>query len=339
MTKKTILTFILAALALAAASFGKAGTDPVVIKLASMAPEDSPWDRALHEAAAEWTRISGGAVTMKIYAGGIAGSESDMLRKLRIGIIDAAVFTNIGMSKVNPNLSVLNTPFLVDSKEEFDTVFDKMRPEFVGPIEKAGFKVLFADLGGWIYFFTKTKIQYPEDLKKFKISFATGEPEMEQAFKSMGYRVIPNDMKDLMMGLQSGMVDAFYLPALLAASGQYFALAPHMLPLRMSPLVGYAVVNLSAWSKVPEAYRADLQAAVDKAARGLYAKTQDLEKDAVKAMEENDLHVDAPPADALEKWRSVSVEAMDKVVGNAYPREIYDRVTALLRDFRRQHGT
>ena len=58
----------------------------LTIKLGSLAPVGSPWDNALRELAAEWQKISRGRVNMKIYPGGIAGDEPDMLRKIRIQI-------------------------------------------------------------------------------------------------------------------------------------------------------------------------------------------------------------------------------------------------------------
>ena len=59
------------------------------------------------------------------------------------------------------------------------------------------------------------------------------------------------------MSLQSGMVEAFYLPPLVAGSGQYFPMAPHMLSLKIAPLVGGMVIVDRIWEKIP----AKLQAA------------------------------------------------------------------------------
>ena len=39
--------------------------DALVIKVGSVAPEGSPWDKALKRIALDWQKISGGRVTMK----------------------------------------------------------------------------------------------------------------------------------------------------------------------------------------------------------------------------------------------------------------------------------
>ena len=307
-----------------------------VIKIGNIAPERSPWNKALQEVAADWAKISNGQVELKIYAGGIAGSEEDMLRKMRLGTLGAGVFTTLGMVKIAPDVFVLSTPFLWDSQQEFQAVFDQLKPVFQKEVEAKGFKHLLWTQAGWSYFFTKDKVVYPEDLKKHKISFATGEPEMEQAWKSMGYQVVPNDLKDLMIGLQSGLVDSFYLPPLLAASGQYFALAPHMLDLPLAPLLGGLVLTGRAWESIPEAFREPMQQSLAKAAEQLVLETQGLENEAIKTMQDNGLTVEKPPADALGKWRAVAARGNDALTEKAFSKEIYQKTLALIAEYRKQ---
>jgi TRAP-type C4-dicarboxylate transport system substrate-binding protein len=309
-----------------------------VIKIGSIAPTRSPWDDALNALALEWGKISNGTIVLRIYPNGIAGTERDMIRKLRLGTLDGAVFTNMGMTKLNPNLYVLNTPFLLETKEEFEYVFDQMLPFFVKPIEEKGYKLLFRSLAGWVYFFAGGNFSYPEDLKKYKISFTTGEPDMEQAFKKMGYQVIPNEIKDVMMALQSGMVTCIYYPPLVAASAQFFALTPHMLRLPMSPLIGWMVLTDKAWQNIPEAFRGPMLEAVRREAEALYPKTIQLEQEALKVMKENGLVVHEPAADALERWRAAALKGMEDVAGKAYSRDILDQVLSLLREFRAKNG-
>lgn len=310
----------------------------MVIKIGSIAPTRSPWDDALNAVSREWGRISNGTIILKVYPNGIAGTEQDMIRKLRLGTLDGAVFTNMGMTKINPNLYVLNTPFLLETAEEFEYVFDQMLPFFVKPIEEKGYQLLFRSLAGWVYFFAGGEFSYPEDLKKYRISFTTGEPDMEQAFKKMGYQVIPNEMKDVMMALQSGMVNCIYYPPLVAASAQFFAMTPHMLRLPMSPLIGWMVIADKTWQKIPEALRGLMLEAVRKEVDGLYPKTIKLEQEALKIMKENGLVVHEPAADALERWRAASLKGMEEVAGKAYSKDILERVLTLLREFRAKHG-
>ena len=46
------------------------------IKLASVAPEASPWGRALNQLAVDWQRVSNGRVRVRVYHNAIAGDEA-----------------------------------------------------------------------------------------------------------------------------------------------------------------------------------------------------------------------------------------------------------------------
>jgi len=151
-----------------------------VIKIGSVAPDRSPWDDALKEIAREWAAITNGQVKLKIYPGGIAGSEEDMIRKMKMGTLGGAILTNIGLSKIDPDAFVLSTPFMFHSEEEMAYVMERLTPVFEKQIEKKGFKVIIWTMTGWVNFFSKSPVLYPQDLKKHKLSFNTGVPEMEQ---------------------------------------------------------------------------------------------------------------------------------------------------------------
>ena len=310
---------------------------PVVIKIGSIAPSRSIWDKKLNELAREWAKISAGTVRLQVYPGGIVGGELETLTKMRMGILGGAVFTVMGMTTIDGDAFVLTTPFLINTDEEFHYVFDRLKPVLEKQIETKGYKVLGWILIGWEYFFSKDKVLYPEDMKKHKLSVTTVGPELAHAWKRIGYQIIPNDLKDLLMALQSGLATAFYLPPLLAGTGQFFALAPHMLNLRMAPVIGALVLTRRAWESVPAAYREPMRKAAGQVTSGLYQQTLDLERDVIGAMKKNGLIIHEPPADALEKWRATGAQGMEVLVGKSFSREIYERLLALLEEFKRLH--
>lgn len=308
----------------------------LTIKVGTIAPLRSPWVKELKMMGVEWAKITNGQVTIKIFAGGIAGGEEDMVRKIRLGVLGGAVFTNIGINNIYPDSNVLNIPFLFNSDKELDYVLDKMKATFEAEIEKKGFKVVAYTKAGWIYFFSKNPVTYPEDLQKHKLSFSTGARVWEEAWKKAGYQIIPSELKDLMMALQSGMVNAFYLHPLLAASGQYFALAPNMLPLKIAPLVGGMVFSSQIWKRVPDQYKKEMLEVVNRMVERLYQETTQLGKEAVEEMKKHKLVVNPVPPDALERWRAATNKGMDVLLGRAFSKDVYDQVMRYLNDFRKQ---
>jgi TRAP-type C4-dicarboxylate transport system substrate-binding protein len=257
---------------------------------------------------------------------------------MRLGVLQGGVFSNMGMAKIDHDLTVLAIPFLFHSREEFDAVFEKMRPTFEGIVEKQGFKTMFWTIAGWVNFFAKTPVIDPDDLKKHKISVTADFPEIEQVWKRMGYEAVTGDEGDLMIQLQSGAVTALYLPALVAGSGQFFALAPHMLGPAMAPLVGGLMLSDKAWTAIPAELHQPFLDAVARAGRGLYEETVGLEADAIKMMKDNGLVVHDPPPSVLARWREAARTGTEGLIGPVFSKELYDQINGYLRDYRKTHG-
>src|SRR3954447_261036 len=92
------------------------------IKIATLAPEGSSWMNLFHA----WGKLveehSGGKIKVKFYAGGVAGDERDAVRKMRLGQINGAAVTSIGLGLIQPEVRVLELPMLVNTYEEMDYI-------------------------------------------------------------------------------------------------------------------------------------------------------------------------------------------------------------------------
>lgn len=306
----------------------------VEIKIGSVAPERSPWHNALLKLARDWESATGGQVRVRVYPGGIVGSELDMIRKVRLGVLQGAVLTNMGMMQVEKSALVLNLPFLFSSDEEFNYVFQRLRPILEARIEQTGFKVIHWTQSGWVYFFSKGPVLNPDDLKKYKISITKDDPDLEQVWKKMGYQVVPQDTKDVLIGLESGMVSATYLPAVMAASGQYFALAPHLLAPKLSPLVGSLILSRKTWEQIPENFKPALLEAAERQARALAGEITSLEEEAFRAMKEHGLVINSPSDVEMTQWREASSRAIQSLVGRIIPADIYEKTMDFIREYR-----
>ncbi|MDO8944359.1 MAG: TRAP transporter substrate-binding protein DctP, partial [Desulfobacterales bacterium] len=76
------------------------GQSPVIVKLATLAPEGSPWIQVLKAAADEAQQKTGNAVQFKIYPGGVMGDERDMVRKMHIGQLQAAMLSSASLASM-----------------------------------------------------------------------------------------------------------------------------------------------------------------------------------------------------------------------------------------------
>jgi TRAP-type transport system periplasmic protein len=276
----------------------------LTIKLGSLAPGGSPWDKGLQRLGAEWEKISGGSVQLKVYPGGIAGDEADMIRKMRIGQINAAGMTGVGLSRIFPEIITVQLPLFIRSNEELAYVLDKMKPAFAQELEKRGFKVIIWSFVGWVHFFSRNPVVAPADLKAQKMFVWGGDPEAVMIWKESGFHVVPLTPVDIMQSLQSGMIDAFSATALSAASYQWFGLAKNMCGMKWAPLIGGIVVNASTWAKIDKDLASKLEATATIVGDDMQQEILKADEEAVTVMKKYGLTVNPVPQSAEDGWRA-----------------------------------
>jgi TRAP-type C4-dicarboxylate transport system substrate-binding protein len=310
----------------------------IVIKLGSLAPADSPWDKALQRMALDWQTISKGRVTLKVYGGGIAGDEPDMLRKMRIGQLQAAAMSGSGLGKISPDFLVYQLPFMARDDAELDYLFGRLRPRLEKLAEEKGFTFLAFTRSGWLRFFSKTKVLVPADMEKLKFFVMEGSPEVDQAWKEMGFHIVPLPTNDAFAGLQSGMVDVFTASPLSAAALQWFALAPNMTDFNWSPFTGGLVIASSAWKRIPAELRPELTRATESALGGLTAEVEKVEAQAMQIMKQNGLVVNKPSPSQMKQWEQLVERALKILLDNPISSDIYREAKGYLEEYRKSHG-
>ncbi len=308
----------------------------LTIKVASPLPEGSEWHIAISRMAEEWNEITGGAVRLRIYPGGIAGTGEDVIRKMRIGQVDMAVLTAAGLTSIVPDTFAMSMPFYLRTEEELDFVIHEIAPTFDDAFREKGFNMLGWSKSGWIYYFSVEEMTLPEELRNLKMAVSPEEPEMVEAFKEMRFDVIPLDMNSILMGLQSGMIQTMYTSPLVAASYQWFALAPYMMDLKIAPLLGGLIISERTWNRIPSRYHQDLQESVDKMTGSFFARTQELERQALEVMIDNGLKIIPVSEEIIPLWRSIPGDDFSGFVGagKVVSRSLFDDYTARVESFR-----
>ena len=326
-----------ALLLLAALGLAPAGADgAVVIKLGTVAPEGSPWHDALRDLAADWQRISGGEVALRIYPGGVAGDEPDMLRKMRIGQLNAAALSSGGLEEIVPDIRAMTFPLLLRDDGELAAVFAKFGPRISAELEAKGYKVLAWSSTGWIHFFSRKPVVAPEDLRQQKLFVWGSDAQYVELLKQTGFQPLPLAVTDLLPALQTGLVDAFAAPPSVALAYQWFAATPHMADLKWQPLPGATVISAKVWAQVPAELRPRLEQAAAEVGAKLQARIGALNEQAVEAMRRRGLSVNRVSVEMEERWKAlVREKGLPAFVGTRFSREAFAVVQEALVEYRR----
>ncbi len=293
-----------------------------VVKLATLVPEGSVWDKGLREMGANWQSATKGRVSLRVYPGGIAGDEPDVVRKMRIGQLQAAAVTTAGLASIDPAFNVFNVPMFFTSYPELYATLAKLEPTLKARLEAKGFILLSWGHGGWVYFFTKAPVETVEGLRKTKMFTWAGDDQMVNVWKSKGFNPIPLAATDIMTGLQTGMIDSYPSTPLLGLTLQWYRQTPNMVGMGMAPLVGGLVITKTAWLKMPETDRALVQAACARMEKKLEVEVPRQDTTAVTEMQKRGLKVNLVNAANAAKFRAVAEEFATAMAGIRIPPDV-----------------
>lgn len=310
---------------LAAPSLARAD---VVIKLGTLAPNGSTWHTLLKEMGQKWEQASGGKVKLRIYPGGVLGNEGDMIKKMRIGQLQAAALTTIGLHDISPDAQAVDVPMMVDSWTTLDYVMDRMAPKLERIIESKGYVVLGWSEVGFVRFFSTKRYVSLKDLESAKIFCWEGDPASAEAWRAGGFHPVVMSSTDIVPGLQTGLIDTVALAPLYAYSSRMFEKAKFMLDLPWAVLTGGTVVRKDEWDKVPVELKPKLIEIARDYSKKIAAEVRRMDNEALENMIKQGL-VAVKPADPGEFARAAN-KTYTVIRGRVVPAETFDEVKKLV---------
>jgi TRAP-type C4-dicarboxylate transport system substrate-binding protein len=328
------MTRWLIGIGLAAALAAAPASAETVVKLGTFAPTGSTYHDILLELQRDWAEIAGGAVELRIYADGVAGDETDVVRKMRVGQLQAATLILGGLPDIDPGFRAFQMPMTYASSAEFDHVLRTMRPVLDRMLERRGFRGLGWADAGWLHIFSRRPVRTPDDLRAQRVFVWAGADRLTEALRDCGFRPIQLAATDIHTALQSRMLDAISAPPVGALSYQWFAELPHMSTLKWVPLMVGFVITEAGWRSLPPRLRPALAAAVETAAHRMsVAVRADTEK-AVRVMQEHGLGVHEVSEGDAQAWRTEVARCLAPLVGDYFDARLFRQIEETLGAFR-----
>lgn len=327
------LLIVGAALPLALANVSQAQA-PARIRLGTLVPQGSSYHRILQDMGEKWKTATNGQVQLTIYAGTM-GSELELVRRMRAGQLQTAMISTTGLASIDRGVAALQTiPMMFRTLDELDYVKTKMGPTLEKRLQEKGFKVLAWVDGGWVRFFTRDKIDQPEELKKLKTFVTAGETQQFDLMKSAGYSPVALEWADALTSLQTKMIDAVPTIPYFGLATQVYTIATYMLDLNWAPVVGALVINQKTWDALSPTQQAALSSVALETGKQFQAQGRKEADEAVQAMQKRGLIVVPIPAPLLTEWRTASEQMYPKIRGTMVPADMFDEALRLVTEYR-----
>ena len=305
---------------------------PIIIKLATVAPEGTEYYNLLFEMGQRWQQETNGQIQLRIYPNGVVGGERDTIRKMRVGQIQASAMSSIGLAELTDQIQAFTLPMGFKNYDEIDRVKNVMFGDISEGLSQSGFKLLFLVDIGWVYWFSTEEISVPQDLMDAKFYTTGGDYVTVELFKKFGFNAIPVSETDILTSLQTGMINSMQTVPILSLSSGWSALMPNMLDLKWGAFVGAVIVDERVWKKIkPEHQKIMMDIAQDIGKK--YQKSgREMEKKAIDVMQQYGMKIKKPSDEEIAIWNDFKDEITPDVIDTYLTNEIYEKVTSAINE-------
>ncbi len=315
-----LLALMLGLVPASAHTEGEAG---VTLKVAVMIPRTP---EAANQAARYNSRLAemtGGNVKVRVYWGGAAGDDRDVLRKMRTGQMDGAPLSLELVSNIVRQCLVLASPALFNNYRELDAVRAALTPDFDKEAYENGFKVMgWGDIGR-LRLFTKKPLTHISDFKTMRPWLYPESEMLKEFYKVIGATGVPLSIAEVYGGLQTNMIDVIWASAVLAAALQWHTGTEYVTDRGLGFIGGAFVFRRTAWEGLPQ----NVQASMTKLAQEEAPKQQiDMRKSDerayIKLVERG--HKKLIPAN-IKEWWDTGHMLRKRLVGRIYTKELLEK--------------
>lgn len=308
-------------------------------KIATLAPEGSAYLAQWKEIRREIEEKTDGLITSKLYAGGAMGDDPDVVRKLRLGQLDAIAVTSLGAKLLVPEIAVFELPFLFEDWDEAKTVRDRLRPYFERLFDERGLVLVDWFHQGFIDICSKEPIRDPETLARNKVWAWSGEEVAIATLEALGVQPVTTTIPEVLTALRTNLVTVIPAASLALLALQWFSEIDYITPLSMRYEMGVIVVNKKSWNEVDpeilsvieETFRRHRGEISDQLRRDNELALEEMFKRGIKKVELT--------AEEREVFVHRTRPVWEKFIGKLYPRSLLNKVLHEREIYRKERGS
>ncbi len=254
-----------------------------------------PVHLAMEYMAEELFKNSGGSLKIQIYPSAQLGAEREVLELLQLGVLAMTKVSSMSLENFSPAFSILNLPYVFDSKEHYFRVLDSHVGEeiLLSPQDKRLLGLSYYDSGARS-FYAKKAILKPEDLKGLKIR-VMGSQTAIRMVQLLGGSPTPMPYGEIYTALQQGVIDGAESNITALSLGRHGEVIKNFSMNEHSMLPDVLLIGRRVWERLSEQERAWLKEAAEKSKllqRKLWAK--EIERAMKVATEEMNVEIQYP---------------------------------------------
>jgi TRAP-type C4-dicarboxylate transport system substrate-binding protein len=328
LTTRVVLIAVLAVLLLGIPGGTRVVTaaETQYLRVACLAPRDSDLAKSFLRVDKGLRSASNNGWGIRLYPGGTAGDEVDVLRKMKVGQMDASIITTTGLSHIVREVALLDSPGVINDYKQFEAVTTAMRGEWEQAFDKASFKLVAWSEGGQYRWFSKAPMTRLTDLKNMRPWVWPASYILKEIYHVVGANGVPLGVPEVYGALQTGMVDAVITTSAALIALQWHTNLKHMTKAGFGILVNAMVVSSQKWQAIPPDVAGHVLAETRKVTEGEREAWRKADAQAYQNLLKRGYTADDWAPGGPEEYKKMEKSVRDVLVGRLYSAELLDRV-------------
>lgn len=314
--------------ALIAASAAAPALAAQTIRIAYLAPPGSRWFEIFNQMSADVARRTHGDVRLRFIGGGVMGDETDEVRKMRIGELQGAALTGMGLGLIDPEVRVLELPLLYRTDADVDHATAKVEGYLSRQFDRKGYELLgWAEVGP-VYLFTNKPIRTVTDMEGVKMWMWEGDRLAEDIFKRLDIVPQPLAITDVKTSLETGMIDGAYNSPEGLLALQWNSNLKYVLNLRLTQSIGALLMTKAAWNRLSPADQAVVRQDSSRYCREIVVQGRKDNQAALRALQAQGIKMTQVAPGQLAKIRQAALKVQRDLTGKLYSAALLNQVKA-----------
>ncbi len=305
------------------------------LKIATVAPEGSGWMQSMRLAAGEIKSKTNSRVEIKFYAGGVMGNDKKVLRKIRIGQLQGGVFTANGLSERYRDILIYGLPLVFRTQEEADYVRERMDPLLTQGLDDSGFVSFGFAGGGFAKLMGNEPIGHLDDLRGRKVWVPEGDTVSYEAMVALNLAPVVLPITDVLMGLQTGLLEYIATPPVGAVILQWFTKVKYVSNLPLVYTLATMVIDKRAFSSISDADQATVREILTAVYDDFESQNKEDNLQAEEALAANGLKfIDLQP-EIIASWREAARQANEKMAEKGlFSKDLLNALLSYVEEYR-----
>lgn len=309
----------------------------LTFKIATLSPEGSYWMESMRAAEKQIKQRTAGRVKFKLYPGGVMGDDKSVLKKMRFKQLNGAALTNSGLSSIYSDIQLYNLVLKFHSLAEIDYVRSKMDSKLSqGLAEQGIISFGFVEIG-MTYLMSTEPIRSLSDMRNQKSWAPDNNKIAIAAQNAFSVSPIPLPIRDVLMGLQTGMVNVVASSPIGALALQWHTKVKYLTKLPLSYVFGVLALNKQDFETLSKDDQQVVKETFEKVLAEINQRSRDDNHHASVALKKQGIKFIDPTPKAAEELRGLMKDTeMQLINSGELSANLVKELNQHLNDFRGQ---